>query len=250
MEFAQDWYLLLSRPSTLLAVPLGNLATGIDLPLASAFLFGLIGSIAPCQLSTNASAMAYLSRKGRRRIAGREAAAFLLGKVVVYTLLGALAIALGTQLQRAAVPMAIVSRRGLGPILILIGLGLVGAVRLRGGLGTRLSERLRRVAPRAGAGGAFLLGAAFALAFCPTLFWLFFGLTVPLGLVSPLGVAFPALFAVGTSLPVLVLGGLLAAGAPADVGDRFGRAGRILTRVAGAVLIVVGVNDTLIYWAL
>ena len=116
----------------------------------------------------------------------------------------------------------------------------MGAVRLRGGLGTRLSERLRRVAPRAGAGGAFLL----------TLFWLFFGLTVPLGLVSPLGVAFPALFAVGTSLPVLVLGGLLAAGAPADVGDRFGRAGRILTRVAGAVLIVVGVNDTLIYWAL
>src|SRR3990172_3107380 len=101
MEFAQDWYLLLSRPSTLLAVPLGNLATGIDLPLASAFLFGLIGSIAPRQLSTNASAMVYLSRKGRRRIAGYEAAAFLLGKVVVYTLLGALAIALGTQLQRA-----------------------------------------------------------------------------------------------------------------------------------------------------
>ncbi|MBI2157885.1 MAG: hypothetical protein HY616_07405 [Candidatus Rokubacteria bacterium] len=50
MEVARDWYLLLSRPSTLLAVPLGDLATGIDLPLASAFLFGLIGSIAPWAL--------------------------------------------------------------------------------------------------------------------------------------------------------------------------------------------------------
>ena len=126
----------------------------------------------------------------------------------------------------------------------------MGAVRLRGGLGTRLSVRLQALAPGSGTAKAFLMGAAFALAFCPTLFWLFFGLTVPLGLVSPLGVAFPALFAVGTSLPVLVLGGLLAAGAPADVGDRFGRAGRILTRVAGAVLIVVGVNDTLSSWAL
>jgi hypothetical protein len=44
-----------------------------------------------------------------------------------------------------------------------------------------------------GAGRAYLLG----LAFCPTLFWLFFGLTVPLALRSAGGWSFPGLLAAG-----------------------------------------------------
>jgi hypothetical protein len=48
-----------------------------------------------------------------------------------------------------------------------------------------------------GAGRAYLLGLAFSLAFCPTLFWLFFGLTVPLALRSAGGWSFPGLLAAG-----------------------------------------------------
>lgn len=250
MEIMREWYVLLSRLSAGLAGPLQDLSTRLELPLASAFLFGLVGAAAPCQLTTNASAMAYLSREGSRSAAGKEAGAFLLGKILVYTLLGGLAFALGAQLQRAAIPLALVTRRALGPVLILIGLSLLGAIRLRGGFGTRLSSRLQALAPRSGSARAFLMGTAFALAFCPTLFWLFFGLTVPLGLQNPMGLAFPALFAVGTSVPVLLLGGLLWAGVSSEAPARLGRASVILPRVAGVVFIAAGLNDTLTYWAL
>jgi sulfite exporter TauE/SafE len=250
MEILREWYLVLSRLSALLAGPLGELATRLDLPLVSPFLFGLVGAVAPCQLTTNISAMAYVSRHGSRSAAAKEAGAFLLGKILVYTLLGGLALALGAQLQQAAIPMALATRRALGPILLLIGLSLLGAIRLRGGFGTRLAARLRTFAPASGPARAFLMGGTFALAFCPTLFWLFFGLTVPLGLESPMGFAFPALFAAGTSVPVLLLGGLLTAGASSEAPARLGRAGRGLTRVAGLVFIVAGLNDTLTYWTL
>ena len=250
MELMREWYVILSRLSALLAGPLGEISTRLELPLASAFLFGLIGAVAPCQLTTNVSAMAYLSREGSRSAAGKEAGAFVLGKILVYTVLGGLALALGAQLQRAAIPMAVLTRRALGPLLILIGLSLLGAFRLRGGFGTRLSSRLQALAPTSGAARAFLMGGTFALAFCPTLFWLFFGLTVPLGLESPVGFVFPALFAIGTSVPVLLLGAWLAAGGSREAQMRLGRASRILTRVAGAVFVLAGLNDTLTYWAL
>ena len=250
MELLREWYLILSRLSAALAEPLGELSTRLELPLASPFLFGLIGAVAPCQLTTNASAMAYLSRRGSRGAAGREAGAFLLGKILVYTALGGLALALGTQLQLAAIPLAVVTRRVLGPALLLIGLSLLGGFRLRGGFGTRLSVRLQALAPGSGTAKAFLMGAAFALAFCPTLFWLFFGLTVPLGLESPMGLVFPALFAVGTSVPVLLLGALLGARARPEVRTGLERTSGILTRIAGVVFIVAGLNDTLTYWAL
>src|SRR3990172_3051771 len=223
MEVMREWYVVFSQASAFLAGPLGELSTRLELPLASAFLFGLIGAMAPCQLTTNASAMAYLSREGGRSAAGKEAGAFVLGKVLVYTALGGLALALGAQLQRAAIPAAVVTRRALGPVLVLIGLSLLGAFRLRGGFGSRLASRLQAIAPRSGAARAFLMGGTFALAFCPTLFWLFFGLTVPLGLESPVGFVFPALFAVGTSVPVLLLGMFLATGAPAEASARLAR---------------------------
>ena len=251
MDLLREWYVMLSQLSATLAGPLGELATRLQLPLASPLLFGLVGAVAPCQLTTNLSAMAYLGREGTREGAAREAGAFLLGKALVYTALGALALAVGAGLQQAAIPVAVITRRALGPILLVIGLAMLGAVRLRGGFGTRLAARLGAVLPRSGARRAFAMGATFALAFCPTLFWLFFGLTVPLGRETSLGFAVPALFAVGTSVPVLVVGGLLAAGAPAPAtGAGLRRASAILTRLAGVVFLIAGVNDTLTYWSL
>ena len=93
-------------------------------------------------------------------------------------------------------------------------------------------------------------GPAFALPFCPPLFWLFFGLPLPLALATPAGVVFPALFAAGTAMPVLAVGALLAAGAPVGGGATLGRVGRVLTPASGLVFVLLGLNDTLIYWAL
>ena len=251
VDILREWYVTLSRLSALLAGPLGELSTRLELPLLSPFLFGLVGAVAPCQLTTNASAMAYISRGGPRGTAIGEAGAFMVGKALIYTVLGGLALVLGAELQRGAIPLALITRRVLGPMLLLIGLSLLGVWRLRGGFGARLAARLGAYAPRPGLARAFLMGGGFAVAFCPTLLWLFFGLTVPLSLQSPVGFAFPALFAAGTSVPVLLLGGILAAGASPGM-DRvtLGRTGGVLTRLAGAIFIIAGLNDTLTYWAL
>ncbi len=75
--------------------------------------------------------------------------------------------------------------------------------------------------------------------------FLFFGLTIPLALSSPLAPAYPAMFALGITLPLLGPAGLLAAGAKAVKGYLTGarRLDRWLRPAAG-------VNDSLTYWLL
>lgn len=252
-EWAGWWYLILSQLSARLAQPIEALAAQVNLPLASALLFGLLGSTSPCQLTTNLSALAYVSRdasNGRHPI--RTAAAYTLGKMLVYTVVGGLAVFLGLGPNQVAIPVVVAVRKALGPLLILIGLGFLGIIRLRGGGGERLAGRLHNWLPQHGTWGAFLMGMAFSVAFCPTLFWLFFGLTIPLGLRSPGGWTFPGIFAVGTALPLLALSALLGSGFDmAETGlGRMKRLGRSVNRVAGAVFVLAGINDTLTYWAL
>ena len=248
-----SWYLYLSQFSAWLSAPVNTLAGQVNLPLVSALLFGLLGSTAPCQLTTNLSALAYVSRDASKSGQPmRTAAAYVLGKILVYTVGGGLAVSLGLSLNQIAIPVVVAVRKGLGPLLILIGLGFLGVFRLRGGGGAVLSAQLRNHLSRQGAWGAFLMGVAFSVAFCPTLFWLFFGLTIPLGLRSPWGWTFPGVFAVGTALPLLAFSALLGAGlGMAETGLlRMKGVGKVLNRVAGAVFVLAGINDTLTYWAL
>jgi len=106
--------------------------------------------------------------------------------------------------------------------------------------------------PERGILGAFLLGVAFSFTFCPTLLWLFFGLTIPLALRSAAGWTFPGLFALGTALPLLAFTALLALGTGLAQGfaTRITRSHRLVARIAGAVFVLAGTNDTLTYWAL
>ena len=136
--------------------------------------------------------------------------------------------------------------------MILGGLGLLGLWRFRLGLGQVLAHRLRERFKAPGAGGAYLLGVAFSFAFCPTLFWLFFGLTIPLALRSAGGWAFPGLFALGSSLPLLAVAGLVAAGAGAAevVAGGMRRLEPPARGGAAILLLLAGGHDTLVYRAL
>ncbi|MBI4491656.1 MAG: sulfite exporter TauE/SafE family protein [Chloroflexi bacterium] len=251
-ELVVEWYALLSTLNAAVAEPLRVLADALGLPFVSALLFGLIGATSPCQLTTNASALAYVAREaGDRRAVARGALAYLLGKVLVYTLLGLAVLLAGRQLAQSSIPAIVVVRKALGPLMILLGLYLLGLVHLRFSLGQGVAGWLE---DRAGSGtrGAFLLGIAFSLAFCPTLFLLFFGLTIPLALSSPVGVVYPGLFALGTTLPLLGLAGLLAAGVGATKGYLAGarRVDAWLRPAAAVVLVLAGLNDTVTYWFL
>ncbi len=252
MALMNEWNLLLSQVSVFLGEPIRQLAGRIDVPLVNAFLFGLIGATAPCQLTTNLSAIAYVSRNLDSGRPWQEAAAYTLGKALVYSVVGAVVIGLGLQIQAAAVPVAVAARKLLGPLMITIGVAFLGLLRLRMSLGYTLTGEFRRRISTKGPWGAFWMGAVFAFAFCPTLFLLFFGLAIPLGLQSNAGVLVPGLFAVGTALPLLAYAGLLMAGN--EVAGAYARAlaqrHSTVKKVAGILLILAGINDTLTYWFL
>ncbi len=249
----ESWYIVLSRISAGLSGPLNALADQVNVPMVSVFLFGILGAAAPCQLTTNLSAMAFVSRRSGSETSPLQlAVAYTAGKAVVYTAIGGLIIFLGLRLDSATLPVVVAARRILGPLLILMGLILLGVIRWRFEAGGRLRRWLEVRLPQEGSVGAFLMGLAFSVAFCPTLFWLFFGLTIPLGLRSPVGWSYPAFFAVGTATPLLALAGMATVGGRALAGsrERVVRLGRVGNRIAGIVFILAGINDTLTYWAL
>jgi len=246
----REWYLLLSQVSVVLSVPVKQLADQVQLPFLTGLLLGLVGSLSPCQLTTNLSAMAYVSRRPGTGRVWSEALAYSLGKVIVYMLTGGVIIFLGFKLDQAAIPVVVVTRKVIGPLMILIGLGLIGLIRLRGPVGSRLASWLQSRLPQGGVGGAFSLGVVFSFTFCPTLFWLFFGLTVPLAVASTGGWTFPGLFALGTVLPLLSFTGLVAIGSDLNstLMERLKRSQHRIMQVSGVIFILAGVNDTLTYW--
>jgi cytochrome c-type biogenesis protein len=248
-----EWYAWLSQLNAALSEPLTTWSARLNIPVLTALLLGLLGSTAPCQLTTNASAMALVAqRMADLKGAWKTALAYTAGKVVVYSLVGSLILALGLQLDPATIPVAVVARKVLGPLMLVIGLYLVGAFQLNVSVGQRLSHWLEARVPHEGVKGAFSLGLIFSLAFCPTLFWLFFGLLIPLAVASQGGWSFPGMFALGTALPLLGftyavgLGTTLAR----DYVIRMKGVDRYLRRIAGVIFLVAGLHDTLTYWAL
>lgn len=246
----RDWYLLLSQVSAALSAPVKQLAETSQVSIVGVLLMGFVGALSPCQMTTNLSAITYVSRRAGEGQPWREALAYTLAKVLIYMTAGGAMIFLGLALQQAAIPVVIVTRKIVGPLMILVGLGLLGFMRLRGSFGRRISDWLEARLPNRDLIGAFSLGIVFSFTFCPTLLWLFFGIMIPLAAVSAGGWIFPGVFALGTVLPVLVIVGLMVherslSSKLATVGSRYHRR---ITQVSGTVFILAGLNDTLIYW--
>ncbi len=248
-----DYYALLSALSAAVNGPVNDFADRVNFPVLTAILLGLIGAVAPCQLTTSVSALAFI---GRRLDSGervwRSALAYTAGKVLVYTVLGAGIVLLGWQISSSAVPVAQVVRKVLGPLLVVFGLFMLGLLPLNFTLGQRFSWWVEQRAGRTGIMAPFLMGVAFAFAFCPTLFLLFFGLLIPMSLGTRGGVLFPPLFAFGTTLPLLAIafGMSIAADGVGAYVQRAKRVERIARPVIGVIFLLAGLNDTLVYWLL
>jgi cytochrome c biogenesis protein CcdA len=164
-------------------------------------------------MATNVAAMAYISRKvADRKYAIMTGTLYTLGRMFTYSVLGILIIVIGLNTPGVSTFLQIFGEKAMGPFLIVIGLALLFIDRVSFGQGGgKLSTMGGRVADWGMIGG-FPLGALFALAFCPVSATLFFMVLIPLALKSTGGVVLPAMFAVGTGLPVLVFGTLLSFG--------------------------------------
>ncbi|MEW6421281.1 MULTISPECIES: sulfite exporter TauE/SafE family protein [Deinococcus] len=253
-QAALDLYRLSGTLNGTLAGPISALRFQTGASLLTPFLLGLLAATAPCQLSTGAATLAYVARDGHAGGAWPRSLAFVLARLLVYLVLGAVAVYVFGGSVTASGPFFTGVRRVLGPLMFLVGLVMVGVLRPRFTVGARLAERLEeRARVRRGTLGAFALGLAFSFAFCPTLFLLYFGLTLPLALTAPLGALYPAAFVLGMMLPLLVLVAFLPAASASGRQTYIGglrRVHRLATPLAGAVFVLAGLYDTFIYWLL
>lgn len=214
-------------------------------PAITAFLLGLLTAISPCPLATNIAAIGFIGKNiESRKVIFRDGLLYTLGRIVAYTLLGAVLIAV---LEEGASLFGIqkfIARYGemiIGPALLLIGLFLLFGDRLSlpsfgfKGNGERLVGH--------GGWGALLLGVLFALAFCPTSGVLYFGMLIPMSATTTAGYLLPVLFAIATALPVLAVAWVLAFSAQ-RIGEMYGKIQTVqkwLNTVVGILFLAIGV---------
>jgi cytochrome c biogenesis protein CcdA len=219
---------------------LSSILADVNIPVLSALLLGLITAISPCPLATNIAAIAYVSRRvTERRYAVMTGALYTLGRMFSYSIIGVIIIVAGLEVPGLASFLQDFGEQVLGPLLIVIGVIMLSINRMPFSLGGgRLSAIGAKVA-NWGMIGGFLLGALFALAFCPYSAVLFFGVLIPLSLKSAGGVALPAVYAIGTGLPVLIFGVLISAGV-AKVSTWLNAVTRVekIIRVAVAIIFI------------
>jgi len=184
-----------------------------NIPVLSALVLGLMTAISPCPLATNIAALGYVSRRvTERRYAVLTGLLYTLGRMFSYSVIGVLIIVAGLEIPGVATFLQDFGEQVLGPLLIVVGVIMLTINKISLSLGGgKLSSIGAKVADWGMIGG-FLLGALFALAFCPYSALLFFGVLIPLALKSTGGVALPAVYAIGTGLPVLVFGVLISLG--------------------------------------
>jgi cytochrome c-type biogenesis protein len=223
---------------------LGGIIGNLNIPTLSALFLGLITAISPCPLATNIAAIAYIGRRVQeRRYAVITGALYTLGRMLSYSIIGIIIIVAGLEIPGVASFLQDFGEQVLGPLLIVIGVIMLSINKMTfGPRGGRLSSIGSKVADWGMIGG-FLLGALFALAFCPYSAVLFFGVLIPLALKSAGGVTLPAVYAIGTGLPVLVFGVLISAGV-ARVSNWLNavtRAEKIIRVVVSIIFIGVGI---------
>lgn len=174
--------------------------------LAEVLLIGLLAAVNPCQIAISVAAMAGIA-KGRH---ARGLWLYALGRVVAHTLLAWAILLLldGSEQAASACSGWFEAVEWLVPWLLM-------AVALfflwRALFPCRHHEACHdsgRIIARVGPAGAFLLGMALALCFCPESAVFYFGMMLPLSIAHGQPLLFPLLYAVAAAVPVVLIGWL------------------------------------------
>lgn len=228
---------------------INELAQNSEIPLLAAFALGLLTAISPCPLATNITATAYIAKTiTSRKMVLLSGLLYTFGRMFSYTILAAF-IYYGASSFKIARVFQGNGEKFVGPVMIIIGLIMLGAIRLdflsKGNLTSRFSEKFKDK----GHLGSFLLGMLFALAFCPYSGALFFAVLIPMTLSASAGLGLPVLFSVGTGLPVIFFAFIIA-----FTIEKLGRYFRMIQKtekvmraVAGTTFLLTGVYYLNIY---
>ena len=228
---------------------LQSLLENNNIPILSAFVLGLLTAISPCPLATNITATAFISKNiASKRKVFLSGILYSLGRAFTYTTIGFI-LFFGASKFHVARFFNQNGEKYLGPVLIVIGLIMLNVIRLNFFNKMNFSDKLSEKFQNKGLLGSFLIGAVFALAFCPYSGALYFGMLIPMTISSINGLYLPLIFAFGTGLPVLLFTYLLAFTA-SSVGTFYTRITKIekaMRYVAGVVFILTGSYYMLIF---
>lgn len=216
-------------------------------PALTAFVLGLLTAISPCPLATNISAIGFIGKNIEdRKAIFKRGIYYTVGRILAYTVLGIILISI---LKEGASMFGIqkaISKWGellIGPVLLIIGLYMLFGDRINiPKFGFDGGEKGERLAGK-GSWGALLLGVLFAMTFCPSSGIFYFGMLIPMSATASIGWLLPVLFAVATSLPVLVVAWILAFSVE-KVGEVYGKIQTLqkwLNIIVGTIFVLVGV---------
>lgn len=187
---------------------INELAQNQEMPLVAALALGLLTAIAPCPLATNITATAFIAKtiNSKKKVL-LSGLLYTLGRMFSYTVIGTI-IYFGASTFQIAKLLQGNGEKYIGFVLIILGLIMLDIIKLNFIKGGNWIEKLSDKLKTKGLLGAFVLGALFALAFCPYSGALFFGMLIPMTIKS--GLAMPVLFSIGTGLPVILFAFVIA----------------------------------------
>ena len=251
-HFTLKLYEIMSMLNKFLSHPIMNFSRNSTMPLIGVFLIGILGSTAPCQLTTNLGAIGFITKDGENnKRLFKNTLWYSLGKLTIFLFYGILVILFKVNIQRASIPFFSLFRKLMGPTIIIIGLYILGFLNLKGSVGNSLIANVENFTYKFKIfNPSFIMGLIFSLAFCPTLFWLFFGIIIPLSFKSSIGILYPPIFALGNLTPMFLMLSLIFI-EKTNLKSKIKEIDKIQKKIkvfGGLLLIIFGLIDSLIYW--
>lgn len=215
----------------------------------SALWLGILTSISPCPMATNIAAISFIDRRiGRTGVVFLTGLLYTLGRMLAYIVLGIVIVHGLLSAIEVSYLLQKYMNKLLGPVLILVGMILLGLISFNIS-GTGVSEKMQKRVESMGIWGALFLGIIFALSLCPVSAALFFGSLIPISVKCGSSFLLPALYGLGTGLPVFLFAVLLGSSAK-SVGKAFDKLKQIelwIRRVTGVVFTLIGIYYCLAY---
>lgn len=222
---------------------LQKLLENTNAPFLYAVILGLLTAISPCQLASNITAIAYISKdiSNKRRVFF-NGIFYVLGNITGYSSLG---IILFFGVSKFHVSKILVSygKIIMGVLLIVIGAVMLDVIRLNIPVIGRLSDKIQNRQTHATKLNAALMGFFFAITFCPYNAVLFFGMLIPLTISSVYGLYLPLVYSLTSGFPVIVIA-YLTAYSISGIGNFYNKM-RIFqkwfNRIVAVIFIIAGI---------
>jgi len=214
------------------------------IPLVAAFFIGLLMTFTPCPLATNITAIAFISRKiDDSRHTLFVGVLYALGRMAAYIGITSLIVYAGLNIQSISFFLQEYGEKLIGPFLVVMGILMLEIVDIPLPGGHGWLQRIELSLGEKGYLGGFLLGVIFALALCPFSAVLFFGMLIPIALKTGDALLVPAVFAIATALPVIIISLVLVGGVKRVSGmmDAMQKMEKWIKWTVAALFIIVGI---------